>query len=324
MAKAQPLPSDLKSQISLGLRQGVRKGWSGYLWIVKIVVPVSLGVTLLQWTGWLHYANFLLNPLMGLLHLPGEAALPILSGMVINIYAGIASMTVLKFSIPQMTLMAIFMLMAHNLIVESTIQHKSGLHAVKALLWRIGLAVITVFVVSRFFGDTAQSIDAASAGTVQPPLLETLQGWAIDTLKLLLKIFVLIMVIVTTMEVCRVTRWVEYAFRFCQPLMKAMGLPPETTMLWVTAEVFGLMYGAAVIVDEAKQRNMGKTDLEYLHMSVAVNHSVIEDTALFMALGLNIFWLLVPKVLVAMASVHAVRSYRYLRSRTKPFVSPQA
>lgn len=312
----------MKSQINLGLRLGLRKGWSGYLWILKIIVPVSLGVALIQWTGWLHYANFLLNPLMRMLHLPGEAALPLLSGMVINIYAGIASMTVLKFTIPQMTLMAIFMLMAHNLIVEATIQHKSGMHAAKAILLRIGLALITVIIVGRFFGDTTQSIGATSVGTVQPPLLQTLQGWAIDTIKLLLKIFVLIMVIVTTMEVCRVTRWVEYAFRFCQPLMKAMGLAPETTMLWVTAEVFGLMYGAAVILDEAKQRNLSKTDLEYLHMSVAVNHSVVEDTALFMALGLNIFWLLVPKVLVAMASVHAVRGYRYLRARFSPSSVP--
>ena len=54
------------------------------------------------------------------------AALPLLIGMLTGVYGGIAAMVVLPFSSAQMTLMAVFILMAHALIQEGIIQGKSG------------------------------------------------------------------------------------------------------------------------------------------------------------------------------------------------------
>ena len=59
---------------------------------------------------------------MGLLDLPPSAALPLIIGMLSSVYGGIAAMAVLPFSTAQMTLMAVFILMAHALIQEGIIQ----------------------------------------------------------------------------------------------------------------------------------------------------------------------------------------------------------
>ncbi len=81
-----------------GVLIGAKKGWTNFLWMSKFLVPISLVVALLQWTGWLYKVDFLLNPAMKLIHLPSEAAFPILSGVFINIYAVIAILTVVPFS----------------------------------------------------------------------------------------------------------------------------------------------------------------------------------------------------------------------------------
>ena len=71
----------------------------------------------------------------------------------------------------------------------------------------------------------------------------------------------------------------------------------------MTAAVFGLAYGAAVIVEEAKEGYLSKDELEVLHLSIGINHSLIEDPALFLPFGLSAFWLWVPRMITAVIAV---------------------
>jgi len=255
---------------------------------------------------------------MRLISLPSEAALPIISGMLINIYATIAVMAIIPFSIGQMTLIAVFVLIAHNLIAEGIIQFQSGIHIAKVTLVRIVVAIIAVLIVSQFFGDTAESITVPASLTSQNSLAGVLGEWAIDMLKLLLKIFLIIMAIMIVLECLRSLGWTKYLFKFFRPLMKVLGLSDRAVMLWVTAVLFGLMYGGAVIREEAEQGDLTKRDLEHLHLSIGINHSMIEDPALFMALGLNGFWLWIPKLVMAIITVHIFRAVLYLKNKFRP------
>jgi spore maturation protein SpmB len=67
---------DVKTRLKTGIINGFKRGWSCFVWMCKIVIPLSFAITLLQWSGWLNYLDFLLNPLMSLLNLPPEAAIP--------------------------------------------------------------------------------------------------------------------------------------------------------------------------------------------------------------------------------------------------------
>ncbi|MFC1992756.1 iron transporter [Chloroflexota bacterium] len=306
---------DFRAKLKVGFRAGVGRGWSSYIWICKIIVPISFLVALIQWSGWLYRADFLFEPLMRLIHLPSEAALPIIIGIVINLYATIATMAVMPFTIEQMTLIAVFTLIAHNLIAEGIIQFRSGINIAKITFIRIGVAILTVLIISPFLGDTTASITVPSELVVHAPFLEVLKGWAIGTVNLLIKIFVIIMVIMIMLETLRQSGWIEYLFRFSKPFMKFLGLSNRTAILWVTAVAFGLLYGGAVIVEEVKQRDLTKSELEHLHISIGINHSMVEDPSLFLALGLNAFWLWVPKFLMAAITVQAAKGLEYLKKR---------
>lgn len=300
-----------------GAIAGLKKGWRSFLWMAKILVPVSLLVVLLKWTGWLHQADFLLDPVMRLLNLPSEAAFPILSAIFINIYATIAVLTVVPFSVGQMTLIAIFSLIAHNLITEAIIQHNSGMNGLKVTIIRLLVAVAAVLLVSPFIGETSQSISVITEVAQQQPFLPTVIAWAQDTGWMLLRILGIIMAIMVALECLSALGWDGYLFRFFRPFMKVLGLSDRTVMLWVTAVVFGLMYGSAVILERSKRDGLTKSELERLHISIGVNHSMVEDPALYLALGLNWLWLVVPKLLLAMAAVHLYRAYEWLRGRRR-------
>ena len=307
--------SSFPNQIKRLLLAGAKRGWSSFIWICKIVIPVSLLVTLLQWTGWLSQIDFLLIPLMKSINLPPEAAIPIISGMLVNLYAAIAAMAALPFTLDQMTLIALFTLICHNLIAEGVIQHKSGINVIKATLVRFIAATLVVIIISQFVGDTSQSVTIPGALTVSTSLPEVLKAWVIDTVVLLLKILGIVMGIMIMLEFSESMRWTEYLLKLFRPLMKILGLSERSTLLWVTSVAFGLMYGGAVIVDETRKGVLTREELERLHISIGINHAMVEDPALFLVLGLNPFWLWVPKLIMAIIAVQTYQALQYLKKK---------
>ena len=310
--------SDFRTRLRTGLLIGIKRGWSSFVWISKIIIPVSFVAALIQWTGWLSQLDFLLHPLMNLINLPAAAALPIIVAMTVSFYGAIAIMVVLPFTIEQITLIALFMTIAHMLIVEGIVQHKSGLNIIKATLVRIGAAILTVFVVSQFFTDTGQSIGLPDSIAVQAPFLEVLKSWAIDTLKLSGRVFVIIMLVMMLLYCSESLGWIKHLVKFFRPLMKILGLSDQAVTMWVTGAGFGLLYGSAVIIEEAKKGALTKKELEHLHISIGVNHSVVEETALLLALGINPFWLLIPRFITSAIAVHTLRAIQFLKSKLLP------
>ncbi len=231
--------------IKTGVMIGVKKGWRGFLWMMTIVLPVSLLTTLLDWSGWLHQVDFLIAPVMKFLSLPTAAALPLMIGMAAGIYGGIAAMVVLPLNEGQMTLIGIFLFMAHNLIQEGIVQGKSGINPLKT---------------------TLQDHHGHRHGDDRGAVARSRNHF--------------------------------------------MGLGEKVGLLWTTAIIFGLTYGGAVIVEEAQSENISKEDLEMLHLSIGINHSMVEDPPLFISLGLNAFWLYIPRLVVAVIMVHLIRLWR--------------
>ncbi len=302
------MATDNKAMWQAGIKTGLKKGWDGFLWIMKIVLPISFFTALLAWSGWLNRLDFLLAPAMDLLSLPTMAALPLIIGMLANIYGALAAMAVLPFTTAQMTLMGIFLLTAHNLIQEGIIQANSGLHPVKATLFRLGAAVATVLLVAPFLRDgQTMAIPVDVATTAAIPFLQMVKEWAWATLELSIKIFLICMSLLTLLEILKAGGWINNIVKLFSPFLKIMGLDKKLGFLWMTAIVFGLAYGGAVIVEETKDGSLSKQDLEMLHLSIGINHSMVEDPALFMSLGLSAFWLYVPRLIMAIVTVRLMR-----------------
>jgi hypothetical protein len=283
---------------------------------MKIIIPISLFTAILEWSGLLEKAHSVIEPAMNALNLPAAAALPLIIGVFAGIYGGVASMAVLPLTIDEMTLVAIFLLIAHNLIQEGAIQGKSGLHPIKATAFRLIIATMTVLIVGQFFQKPQHAEHVLSTATVRhESFVAMLQGWGLITFSLVIKIFFIIMFILTLLEIMKSRGWITVIIRWLSPLLRAMGLSQRVGILWMTAVVFGLTYGGAVIVEETRHEELTRDELEELHLSIGINHSMIEDPSLFLPLGLSPFWLWVPRLLVAVIAVRLLTAWFIIRDR---------
>lgn len=300
-----------------GIRQGLYKGWHSFIWITKIILPISLFTAFLSWSGFIDAIGFVIHPLMGIFGLPAVAAVPLVIGMLAGIYGGIAAMAVLPMTVDQMTLVALFLLIAHNLVQECAIQGSSGVHPLKAALFRIVTAVLTVWAVSPFLDPSGGDFDSAggAAPVPAPAFLPMMGDWAAASSLLMIRIFIIVMIVLTVLEIAKEFGWIRSLARFLSPLLRVMGLSGRVGLLWLTAVVFGLAYGGAVIVEEAKNGNLSKTELEELHLSIGINHAMIEDPSLFLPLGIHPFWLWVPRFAVAVLAVRLLTFWYAFRNR---------
>ena len=297
-----------------GFISGVRKGWRGFLWILRILIPISFLTALLGWTGLFNRINFLIQPAMSWLSLPPMAAIPLVIGLLTGIYGGIAAAVVLPFTKDQMTLMAIFMMIAHSLIQEGVIQGKSGFHPAKATLFRLGAAILTVSAVAPFLNSTPElSGPVETSLLISEPFVSMLENWSVSTLNLTIRIFLVMMGILILLEIFKTLGWINPLVKMLSPVLKLLGLSQRVGVLWFTGAVFGLVYGAAVIFEEVKEGNLTKEELEELHLSIGIHHSVIEDPAIFMTMGLSAFWLWVPRLIVVILVVRLLSLWHLIR-----------
>jgi Fe2+ transport system protein B len=297
------------------LRLGLRKGVSGYLWMLKILLPVSLATTLLECSGWLAGLDGLLGPVMGVIGLPSQAALPILAGLMAGIYACIAAMSVLPLSPEQMTIVTVFILIAHSLPQEAAIQARSGIHFVKSTGVRLCAALAASVVVAWILqpGAGAQPAWGAALSPAALALGPVLLKWGMETLRLCLKILVIIVAVMILIELVKAYRLVDRCAVLLAPVLKIMGLDRRAGLLWLTGALFGLVYGGAVIVEQSRELGLGREEIEKLQLSIGINHAVIEDSLLFLPFVVSPVYVWLPRLAAAIAVVYLVALQHKLR-----------
>ncbi|MBI9084224.1 MAG: iron transporter [Desulfobacterales bacterium] len=318
MANISPAGASVRAKTGHALKAGFEKGWRGYFWLLKILVPISFATFLLDTSGWLHHLDFLLAPVMDLMRLPPEAALVLLVGMATGIYGAVAAMAVLPLTQAHMTLIAVFLLISHNLVQEGIIQGKSGFHPFKATVVRLITSMATVIAVGFFLEPSGPAALAGAAPVAaDPAFLTLLSAWVIQTVILAAKIFGIILALMAVLELMKSFDLMDILVRRLSPVLKLMGLPPQVGFLWLAAGLFGISYGAAVIVEETRGGRYDPDDLNRLHVSIGINHAMVEDPALFLALGIGAFWLWVPRIIAAIAAVYFFSLWARGRKRVR-------
>lgn len=283
--------------------------------MLKILVPVSFFTLLLQYSGWLSALDVFLEPAMQVMGLPPVAALPLIVGMLTGIYGGIAAMIVLPLTQGQMTLIAVFLLISHSLIQEGIIQGKSGINPLKATGFRLLASVVTVTAVSFFMPAEAAVENAALANSpAAAAFAALLKQWCAAMALLALQILAIIVSMMIVLEAMKAFKIIDHLVGVLNPVLKILGLDRHVGLLWLAAAIFGIAYGGALIVEETRQGHYGHEELQQLHLSIGINHAMIEDPLLFLPLGIGAFWLWIPRLVAAVAAVHFYRLLMKLKS----------
>jgi len=283
------------------------------IWLFQWMIPLSLAVTLLDYSGFLVIIAGWLNPVFNLIGLSGQSSLVFITAGLLNIYSAIAVIASLSLNMREITILAIMCLISHNLIIETIVQKKTGSSAFRMVAIRLGMAILAGILFNLTLPLSLQNqMYHLSVPAQDLALSDVITNWFVNTLKLLLKVTVFVfslMVIQRLMEEFGILNWLSKIFK---PFMRVLGLPEKSSFLWIVANVVGLMYGAAIMFDELKNGKISKEECDMLNHHTAVSHSLLEDTLLFAAIGVPFLWIVVPRVLLAIPVVWIAR-YFYAR-----------
>lgn len=131
--------------IKTGFKKGIETTWM----LSKILIPVYFFVTFLNHTPIIGWIARIFEPFMGLFHLPGEAAIVLVLGNTLNLYAAIGAMNAISLTSSQITTLAIMLCFSHSLFVETAVIKKLGVEVWTMVSIRIGLALISGLLVGK-------------------------------------------------------------------------------------------------------------------------------------------------------------------------------
>jgi spore maturation protein SpmB len=296
---------------------GARAG-AGTVWfLLRIIVPVTLAVALLDWSGILLWLARLLAPAMGLVGLPGEAALVILSSVLLNLYSAIAVAGSLELTLRDATILALICLTAHNLIVETAIMRKAGSSALKMVLLRLAMAIVSALLLDLLLPAALANARFSSVSSANRlDFLPMLGAWGLSTLALAFKIVVIVFALMVAQKLLAEFKVLDALSRFFAPLMQVFGLPSSSSFLWIVINVVGYAYGAGIVVKEIQEGRMKPQDGDLFNHHAAISHSLLEDTALYVAVGIPILWITLPRLALAILVVWLERFRRHFFRRS--------
>lgn len=283
------------------------------------MVPISFGVFLLDWFGGLEVVSRALSPVMEALDLPGSAALVYVSSMLINLYSAIAVMGNLDLSPASVTTLALMTLIAHNFLIELAVMRTTGSNPLRMFLLRVVASLVAAWALSVLLPASMRE----SVVTVTPPIETVMSrtfaaaavGWLESTGLLIGRVTLIVLALMIgerLLQALGVIRWLGDKLR---PLMVVFGLPRETAFLWLVSNTLGLGYGAGVLRKEVTEGRLSQANGDLLNHHMAVSHSLLEDTLLFVALGVPAVWIVVPRVILAVAAVWLRRAELSARRR---------
>ncbi|MEL7655060.1 MAG: nucleoside recognition domain-containing protein [Bacillota bacterium] len=133
------------------IRDGAIKGIKTAVMLLKIVLPIYAIVVLIKYSPVMPFLQNLFSPAMKFFHLPGDGIVPLITGFFTDEYATIAVMSTFDFTTAEITTIAMFVLVAHSIPVESAIAQKIGMSAAKFAVFRI-LSAIAVGLLVGWLG----------------------------------------------------------------------------------------------------------------------------------------------------------------------------
>ncbi len=312
--KMNNIINTLKNQVTGAVKPSIKSA----IWVLRLMIPIMLVVSVLDFYGVIGYLSQFTTPLFNLIGLDGKAAFVFITSSLASVYSAIGVIALFDFSFREVTILASICLISHNLIIEGVIQSHSGVTAWGITLLRIASALLCGFILNLIIPESFDgTLHLEAATTPAGSLLEVIQNWGYTALYLSIKVILIIFGLNIFQNILRAFNLLKLLTSLLSPLMAILGLPSSTTFLWIVANTLGLAYGGAIIVNEVAKGEVTGEDATLLNISVAQTHSLIEDTTLYALIGVGVWWLILPRLILSTVTVWGWCGIRKLRGALK-------
>ncbi|MDO5606629.1 MAG: hypothetical protein Q4G25_15870 [Paracoccus sp. (in: a-proteobacteria)] len=277
-----------------------------YWELARIIIPVTIATEVLSRMGVITAVSPVLEPLMALFGLPPELALAWLTGMLVGIWGAIPLIFVLvpldSLTVGDMTVMSSLLLFAHALPIEQKIIRRAGPGILVSTILRVGGGAVFAVLLHQILAATGWL-----SSPLDPPWvpMSANTGWAgflTGLAETMLWMLVILIVLFWAMEVMRRTGVMAALMRALAPVLRLAGIRGEAAQLTAVGLFLGISYGGGLLIREARSGAVPPRQVFISCVFMGFAHSVIEDTALVMAVGADIVVVLVGRVIFAIAA----------------------
>ena len=236
---------------------------------------------------------------------PGEAGLVWAIALLTGFYGGIGGLVALvgtvELSVLQLNVLLSMIMFAHALPVEQSIVRAAGGSSLRTGLVRSVTAItfgLLLWHIGSAFGVLSQP---AKLGIL--PQLNADSGWVDwlwSTARTMAFMLVILFVLLALLDLMRKVGLFDRLTALLTPFFRAIGIAPPLAPLVTIGMVLGLSYGGGLIVEETKKHSYTSRELFTPLAGLSVIHAVLEDTFVVIALGANIWVILVWHTLYAL------------------------
>lgn len=278
--------------------------WRIYFSLLKILIPATIAVKILDIFGATHWLASLLSPVMSVVGLPESLGLVWAVAILTNIYTAMAVFYSIAanemLTVADVSVLGIMILISHAVPVEGAVAKATGVSWRATILVRISGALVLGAILNQLYswgGWHQQSI-----ALVWQPSVATdtsLLGWASEQLQMLVSIFFILSALVILL---RILRWIgieALMHKALYPLLRGLTLGKEAANITIIGVTLGLSLGGGLLIDEVKQGHISKRDTLLVMSFLGLCHSIIEDTLLILLLGADIMAIIWGRLLFA-------------------------
>ena len=192
---------------------------------------------------------------------------------------------------------------------------KTGVKLWIILTVRIGLALLSAVVINLVWqggSEMAQGIAIRETAEITGAGAILLHG-VMQALSGIAQLAVIVIPLMVAVQIMKDLKWLEAFSKALAPFMRVLGMKPNASMPFVTGLTLGLAYGAGVMIQAAKEDNVSKKDMTIAFIFLVACHAVIEDTLIFIPLGIPVLPLLLIRLITAIVLTMVVA---YIWNRT--------
>ena len=127
-----------RSLLREALRKALRTSWM----LVRVILPTYVAADLLRATPLIPALGRLFGPLMHPLGLPGEAAMALVLGCTVNLYAAVGILASLRLGAGQLAVCGLMLGISHAVVIEAAILRTIGTRYLTLTFYRLAMAAV--------------------------------------------------------------------------------------------------------------------------------------------------------------------------------------
>jgi spore maturation protein SpmB len=258
-------------------------------WVLfRVMLPALLLVRIISMLGVLAPLGAFMAPVMTLAGLPGETGIVWITGMLTNMYGGLALLAgvigPLNLTVGQVTTLGMMLLLAHSMPVEVTVAARSGVSPLLVIPLRVGSA-LAAGVLLRVSGFVRTFREAPAVLWRGVPQSGGWGGWLLDLLATMGTILAVIFLVLLALRILERLGFTGFLRKVLRPAFRLVGIGPEANTITVVGLVLGISYGGGLVIKAASRGDIPARQVTAAVCFMSLCHAVVEDTALVATLG---------------------------------------